>query len=67
MKIEQVGRYLYSHTDALIGLALVFEEETRQTITINLISAPNHEMPYESILVDTELGPNWMGLIMNFI
>ncbi|GFS36525.1 hypothetical protein Acr_00g0046500 [Actinidia rufa] len=37
------------------------------TIAVNLISAPNHEMPKESVLVNTELGPSWMDLIVNFI
>ena len=32
VKIEQVGRNLNSHVDALVGLALIFEGETGWTI-----------------------------------
>ena len=66
IKIE-VGRDLNSHADALVGLASVFEGEIGQTITVNLISAPSHEMPQESILVNTELGPSWMDPIVIFL
>ena len=57
VKIEQVGRDLNAHADALTRLALVFEGETRWTIAINLILIPCHEVSQELILVNTELGP----------
>ena len=45
VKIEQVGRELNSHADALAGLASVFEGEIGQTIVVDLISAPSREVP----------------------
>ena len=44
VKIEQVWRDLNSHADALAGLASIFEGDTGQTIIVDLISAPNHEV-----------------------
>ena len=44
-KIEQVGRDLNSHVDALTSLALIFEGEIGRTIAIDLISPPSHEVP----------------------
>ena len=67
IKIEQVGSDLNSHSDALAGLESVFERETKWTIAIDLISAPNHEVSQESILVNTELGLRWMDPIVNFL
>ena len=58
VKIEQVGRDLNSHADALVGLASIFKGEIRWTIAVDLISTPSHEIPQESILVNTELGPS---------
>ena len=58
IKIEQVGRDLNSHADALAGLASVFKGKTGQTIAIKLISSPNLKISQESILVNTELGPS---------
>ena len=58
VKIEQLGRYLNSHVDALTGFASIFEREICQTITVDLISAPSHKVPQESILVNTKLGPS---------
>ena len=43
---------------ALIGLASIFEGVTGQIIVVDLILAPSHEMPWESIQVNTELGPS---------
>ena len=40
VQIEQVGRDLNSHADALTGLASVFEGETRQTIAVDLAIKP---------------------------
>ena len=48
IKIEQVGKDLNSHVDALEGW----------TIVVDLISNLRHEMLQESILVNTELGPS---------
>ena len=62
-----MGRDLNSHTDALAGWVSIFEEEINQTIAVDLISSPSHEMPQESILVNTELGSSWMDPIANFI
>ena len=45
VKIEQVGRDLNSHADTLASLASFFKGKTSRTITIDLISAPSHEMP----------------------
>ena len=45
VKIEQLRRDLNSHADALAGLTSIFEGEIGQTIAIDLISAPNHEVP----------------------
>ena len=67
IKIEQVGRDLNSHADALTGLTSISEGEIGRTIAVDLISAPSHEMPEESILVNTKLGPNWMDPIVNFL
>ena len=67
VKIEQVGRDLNSHPDALVGLASVFKGKIGQTIVINLISAPSYETSRESILVNTKMGLSWMDLIVNFI
>ena len=58
VKIEQVGRDLNSHADALAGLASVFEGEIGRIIAIDLIFAPNHEMPRGYVLVNIELGPS---------
>ena len=58
VKIKQVGKDINSHADALEGYALVFEGETGRTIAVGLTSTPSHEMPQESILVNTELGPS---------
>ncbi|GFZ14587.1 hypothetical protein Acr_24g0007770 [Actinidia rufa] len=66
-KIEQVGRDLNSHIDALAGLASVFEGEIGHTIAVDLVSAPSLEMTRESILVNTELGLSWMDPIVNFM
>ena len=44
VRIEQVGRDLNSHVDALVGLASVFEEEIGRTIVVDLISFPSHEI-----------------------
>ena len=65
--IEQVGRDLISHAEALSGLASVSEGEVGKTITIDLISAPNHKMPRGSVLANTELGLSWMDPIVNFL
>ena len=62
-----MGRDLNSHTDALAGWVSIFEEEINQTIAVDLISSPSHEMPQEFILVNTELGSSWMDPIVNFI
>ena len=56
VKIEQVGRDLNSHVDALASLASIFKGETGQTIAIDLILALNLEIPQKSVLVNTELG-----------
>ena len=45
VKIEQVGRHLNSHVDALAGLATIFEGEIGRTIVVDLISASSHKMP----------------------
>ena len=39
VKIEQVGRDLNFHTDALVGLASVFKGKLGRTIVVNLILA----------------------------
>ena len=44
IKIEQVGRDLNSHADALSGFMLVFEDESGWIITIELISNPSLEI-----------------------
>ena len=67
VKIEQVGRDLNSHVDALANLSSVFEGEAGRTIAIDIISAPNLEMPQELVLVNTELGLSWMNPIINFM
>ena len=67
VKIEQVGRDLNSHADALVGLASTCKAEARRTITVELISALSLEIPHEFMLVNTELGPSWMDPIINFI
>ena len=54
------------HVDALTGLASVSKGEIGRTIAVDLILAPSHEMPQESILVmpqesilvNTKLGPS---------
>ncbi|GFZ12693.1 hypothetical protein Acr_23g0010780 [Actinidia rufa] len=43
IKIEQVGRNLNSHADALACLVSVFEGKTGWTIVVDLISVPGHE------------------------
>ena len=45
VKIEQMGRDLNSHANALAGLASVFEGEASQTIVFELISSPSLEIP----------------------
>ena len=67
VKIEQVGRDLNSHVDALASLASIFEGETGQTIAVVLISAPSLKILHESILVNTELGLSWIDSIINFV
>ncbi|GFZ04843.1 hypothetical protein Acr_17g0004150 [Actinidia rufa] len=67
VKIEQVEWDLNSHADTLAGLALVFEGMIGWTITVELIPVPNLEIPQESVLVNIELGPSWMDLIVNFL
>ena len=42
-KIEQVGRNLNSHGNALASFASVFYGKIGRTIVVNLISAPSHE------------------------
>ena len=65
VKIEQVGRDLNSHVDALAGLASIFEGESGWTIVVKLV--PILEMQQESVLVNTELDPSWMDPIVNFM
>ena len=65
IKIKQVGRDLYSHVDALAGLASIFEGESGWTIVVKLV--PILEMQQESVLVNTELDPSWMDPIVNFM
>ena len=60
-------RDLNSDVDALADWVWIFEEEIGQTIEVDLISAPSHEMPQESILVNIELGLHLMDPIVNFI
>lgn len=43
VKIEQVGKDLNSHANALAGLTSVFEGEVGRTITVEIISAPSLE------------------------
>ena len=67
VKIEQVGKDLNLHAGALASLTLVFKGKLGQTIAVDLISALNHDMSQESILVNTKLGPSWIDPIVNFI
>ena len=62
-----MGRDLNSYADSLAGLALVFEGENGQTIAIDLISIPSHEIHQESILSNTKMGPSWMDPIADFL
>ena len=66
VRIEQAGRNLSSHANALAGLASTLEGKTSQTIEVNLISALSNEMHQEFVLINTELGPNWMDPIVIF-
>ena len=58
VKIEQVGKDLNSHANALEGLASAFEGEVGRTILVDVISATSLKMPHELVLVNTELGPS---------
>ncbi|GFS42015.1 hypothetical protein Acr_00g0077690 [Actinidia rufa] len=63
VKIEQVGRDLNSHADALAGLVSVFEGEAGRTIAVEIISALSLERQQKFVLTNHELGPNWMDPI----
>ncbi|GFY99152.1 chitin elicitor receptor kinase 1 [Actinidia rufa] len=69
VQIEQVGRDLNSHADALAGLASTFEGG--RIIAVDLISAPSIEPSIEinqkTILSNVELGPSWMDPIDAFL
>ena len=65
VKIEQVGKDLNSHVDALVGLALVFEGKIWQTIAVYLTSAPSYKMPQEFVLVNTKLRLSSKDHILN--
>ena len=67
VKIEQVGRDLKSHTDALTSLASVFEGENGQPIAVDLISIPSYKINQEVVLSKTELGLSWMDPIVEFL
>ena len=68
VEIEQVGRELNAHADALASLASVFEEENGRTVAIGVISVPSiEETPKMSIFVNTELGPSWMDPIVSYL
>ena len=68
VEIEQVGRELNAHADALASLASVFEEENGRTVAIDVISIPSiEETQKKSILVNTELGPSWMDPIVSYL
>ena len=44
VKVEQVRRDLNARTDTLEGLASIFRGKTKQTITVDIILAPSHEV-----------------------
>ena len=67
IKIEQIGRDLCSHVNAIVDLASVFKGETGQTIAVDLILTPSHETSQKFILINIELWPSWMEPIVNFI
>ena len=66
VKIEQVRKVLHSHADTPVGLATVCEGKIGWTIAVDLILAPNYEVPQEFILVNTEVGLSWMDPIIFF-
>ena len=67
IKIELVGKDINSHADALAGLVSIFEGESGRSIAVELISDPSLKIQQESILINNELGPSWMDLIVNFM
>ena len=58
IKINQVGRDLNSHVDALTDLALAFEWENVWIIAMDLVVVPSYEIRQKSILSNTEIGPS---------
>ncbi|GFZ05322.1 hypothetical protein Acr_17g0008940 [Actinidia rufa] len=60
VNIEQVGRDLNSHVDALANLASIFGWEAGRTIVVKVISAPSLETQQKSVLTNWPKldGPN---------
>ena len=67
VNIEQVGRDLNSHVDALANLASVFGWEVGRTIAVKVISAPSLKTQQKSILTNYELGQSWMDPIVSIM
>ncbi|GFZ00158.1 hypothetical protein Acr_13g0015570 [Actinidia rufa] len=66
-KIEQVGRELNAHADALAFLASTFEGDHGRTVAVDIVSVPSIEETHSSIFINTQLGPSWMDPIVNYL
>ncbi|GFS36376.1 hypothetical protein Acr_00g0045620 [Actinidia rufa] len=62
-----VGRELNAHVDSLATLASVFEGEISRTVAVDIVAVSSIDEPQKPILVNTELGPSWMDLIVNYL
>ncbi|XP_057463838.1 uncharacterized protein LOC130753679 [Actinidia eriantha] len=67
VKIEQVGRELNAHADALASLASAFEGDHGRTVAVDVVSTPSIEETQSFVLVNTQLGPSWMDPIVNYL